>query len=253
MLAGSGIAQAHHRQVPRVLGKPITIVDGVHQLRVRGARVTVLTVGGETLLVDAGLPRSLSAIAGGLQALGLSVDRVRRVVLTHAHPDHSGGLAELIAGREVAVAAHPLDAEVIAGESPAPSPLQSALLAAMARRFITKLMGDPVPVGERIEDGDILPFPTEARVVHLPGHTPGSIGLHLPEKRTIIVGDALQYKLGWRLYPPAPGVTQRPGEAMRSLEKLLDLDFDTICFSHFPPMRNDPRKALEQLLHRHAA
>ena len=27
---------------------------------------------------------------------------------------------------------------------------------------------------------------------------------------------------------------------MRSVEKLLGLDFDTICFSHFPPMRSDP-------------
>ena len=87
-------------------------------------------------------------------------------------------------------------------------------------------------------------------MVHLPGHTPGSIGLYLPEKRVVIVGDALQYKLGRKLYPPASGVTQCPEEALRSLEKLLDLDFDIICFSHFPPMRNEPRKALEALLKR---
>ena len=86
------------------------------------------------------------------------------------------------------------------------------------------------------------------RVVHLPGHTEGSIALHLPYKGTIIVGDALQYKFARRLGPPAPGVTQRPEQAMRSVEKLLDMDFDTICFSHFPSMRNEPREALRRLI-----
>ncbi len=119
--------------------------------------------------------------------------------------------------------------------------------------MLTRLMGGPVPVDAQLEDGGTIPFGTEVRVVHLPGHTPGSIALHLPERRVIIIGDSLQYKLGWRLSPPAPGVTQRPREAMQSLEKLLDLDFDTICFSHFPLMRNEPHKALRALLQRYAA
>ena len=118
--------------------------------------------------------------------------------------------------------------------------------------MLARLVGKPVPVDDRLEDGDILPFGTEVRAVHLPGHTPGSIALHLPEKRAIIVGDALQYKLAWRLSPPAVGVTQHPVEAMRSLEKLLDLDFDTICFSHFPPMRKEPHRALRGLVQRYA-
>ena len=90
-------------------------------------------------------------------------------------------------------------------------------------------------------------------MAHLPGHTEGSIALYLPYKGTIIVGDALQYKFARRLTPPAPGVTQRPKEAMRSVEKLLGLDFDIICFSHFPPMRKEPREALRRLIQQHAA
>ena len=55
-----------------------------------------------------------------------------------------------------------------------------------------------------------MPFPARVQIVHLPGHTPGSIGLFLPEKGIVVVGDALQHKFGLRLYPPAPGVTQCP-------------------------------------------
>ena len=232
---------------------PVPINDGVFQIRAIGARVTVLVEDGDALLVDAGFRGSLGMIVRGLEALGISADQVRRVVVTHAHPDHSGGLGELVAGREIAVAVHRLEAHIIEGAVSTPSPLQNALLATAARPMLTRLMGGPVPVDDQLEDGDTIPFGTEVRVVHLPGHTPGSIALHLPERRVIIIGDSLQYKLGWRLSPPAPGVTQRPREAMQSLEKLLDLDFDTICFSHFPPMRNEPHKALRALLQRYAA
>ena len=132
----------------------------------------------------------------------------------------------------------------------APSPLRWKVVGPVSWSVLNKLMGRPVHVDHRVEDGETLPFHSPVQVVHLPGHTPGSIGLYLPEKRAVVVGDALQYKLGRKLYPPAPGVTQCPDEALRSLEKLLHLDFDIICFSHFPPMRNEPRKALEALLKR---
>ena len=232
---------------------PVPINDGAFQIRAIGARVTVLVEDGDVLLVDAGFRGSSGRIVRGLDAFGISTDQVRRVVVTHAHPDHSGGLGELVAGRGIAVAVHRLEADIIEGTAPTRSPLQSALLATAAQPMLTRLMGNPVPVDDHLEDGDTIPFGTEVRVVHLPGHTPGSIALHLPERRVIIIGDSLQYKLGWRLSPPAPGVTQRPREAMQSLEKLLDLDFDTICFSHFPPMRDEPHKALRALLQRHAA
>ena len=232
-----------------MLVKPIKVTDGVYQMRAIGARVTVLADGGDLILVDAGLRGSSRGILRGLRHLGWSGKQLGRVLVTHAHPDHSGGLAELVATTDAAVAAHGLEADIIEG-APAPNPLRWKLVASMSRGFLSRLMGSPARVDNRVEDGELLPFSTEVRVVHLPGHTPGSIGLHLPEKRLVIVGDALQYKFGRRLYPPAPGVTQQPGVALQSLEKLLDLDFDTICFSHFPPMRNEPRKALRELLKR---
>ena len=236
-----------------MFGKGIPVTDGVFQIRAIGVRVTVLVEGGEVLLVDAGSRGSSGAITRGLEASGLSLDQVGRVVVTHAHPDHAGGLGELVAERGIAVAVHRLEADIIAGSAPSPGPLQDGPLATLANPVLTRLMGPPVPVDDRLEDGDTLPFGTEVRVVHLPGHTPGSIALHLPEKRVIITGDALQYKFARRLSPPAPGVTQQPKEAMRSLEKLLDLDFGIICFSHFPPMRDDPKGAIRSLLQRHPA
>lgn len=236
-----------------IFGKPIQATDGVFQFRALGARVTVLVEEGRAILVDTGLQGSLIPITGGLKDLGLSLDDIDTVVITHAHPDHCGGLAEVLAGRKIAVAAHRLDADIISGTKTPPNPLQNEMLARMAEPVLPKLMGRFVPVDLPLEDGDIIPFGTEVRVVHLPGHTVGSIALHLPAKRVIIVGDALQYKFSRKLTPPSHRVTQDSEEALRSLEKLLDLDFDVICFSHFPPMRKNPRAALQKMIVEHTA
>ena len=236
-----------------IFGKPIQVTDRVFQFRVVGARITVLIEDGRALLVDTGLQGSLLPITGGLKDLGLTLDHIDTVVITHAHPDHCGGLGELVEGTEIKVAAHRLDADIISGTVTPPNPLRNELLAKMAEPVLPKLMGDPVPVDLPLEDGDIIPFGAEVRVVHLPGHTAGSIALYLPTKRVIIVGDALQYRFSLKLSPPAEGVTQHPDEALRSLEKLLDLDFDIICFSHFPPMRKNPRVALRKMIEEYAA
>ena len=223
-----------------IFGKPIQVTDGVHQFRALGARITVLIEDGRVILVDTGLQGSLIPITGGFKDLGLTLDQLDTVVITHSHPDHCGGLAEVVAGRNITVAAHREDAEVISGLKPAPNPLQNEFFARMAEPVLPKLMGSQVPVDLLLEDGDSIPFGAEVRVVHLPGHTAGSIALHLPAKRVIIIGDALQYKFSRKLTPPSHRVTQDPEEALRSLEKLLDLDFDIICFSHFRPCARTP-------------
>ena len=236
-----------------IFGKPIQATSGVFQFRALGARVTVLVQDGRAILVDAGLQGSLTPITGGLKDLGLSLDQIDTVVITHAHPDHCGGLGEVVAGRSIAVAAHRLDADIISGMKTPPNPLQNEFFAKMAEPVLPKLMGSLVPVDLPLEDGDLIPFGTEVRIVHLPGHTAGSIALHLPSKRVIIVGDALQYKFSRKLSPPSHRVTQNSEEALRSLEKLLDLDFDVICFSHFPPMRKNARAALQKMIEEHTA
>ena len=238
-----------------MFNKPVAIADGVFQFRAVGARVTVLTEPGDAILIDAGFPGSSRAINRGLSECGLSLDRISRVVITHAHPDHSGGLAELAAAAaaDFSIAVHHSEADIIEGITPAPNPLRLPFLASVAQPALDRLTGNPVPVDLRLYDGDLIPFPTELRVVHLPGHTPGSIALYMPQKGIVIVGDALQYKFGWRLYPPAPGVTHSPEQAMRSLEKLLELDFHTICFSHFPPLQKDARDSLRRLIERYSS
>jgi glyoxylase-like metal-dependent hydrolase (beta-lactamase superfamily II) len=234
------------------LGNPIEIVPGVHQIRAIGARVTVLSDGDNAVLVDAGSRGSRGPISSGLDALGIALERVGLVVLTHYHPDHSGGLSRLVLATPAKVATHRLEAGIVSGEEPPPSPYRSGLIATLTRPVIGPLYGAPVDVDYTLEDGDRLPFDLEVRVVHTPGHTSGSICLYVPSKKLVIVGDALQYRRR-RLGPPASSVTQDIDQAMESLKKLLPLDIETICFSHFPPLRLDAQASLRRLVEKQTA
>ena len=233
------------------LGAPIHIADGVYQVRTIGARVTVVTAGEQAAMVDAGARGSLGAIAGGLSALGWSLERVALIAVTHYHPDHGGGLARLAQATSAKVAVHRNEAEIVSGRKATPSPFRNGFVSGVTRPFVARLYGGPVGVDCQLEDGDRLPFAEEMRVIHTPGHTPGSICLYLPSKKVLIVGDALQHRFR-RLQPPAEQVTQNSELAMESLEKLVSLDFDTLCFGHFPPLRRDARDALRRLVERNS-
>ena len=227
-------------------------MDGVHQVRAIGARVTVLHNGDEVVLVDTGSRGSTGPITSGLEALGISPDRIGLIVLTHYHPDHSGGLAKMVAATSASVAAHRLEAPILEGKETAPDPYRNGVIATLTRPVIERLYDSPVEVDHRLEDGDRLPGGQRIIVVHTPGHTAGSICLYLPSKRLVIVGDALQYRLR-RLRPPASSVTQDGPQALESLKKLLPLDIETICFSHFPPLREDALGSLQRLVEREGA
>ncbi len=230
------------------LGNPIQVAEGVFQIRAIGARVTALVAGRDTLLVDAGMRGSSGLIVDGLDAIGSSLSSVRSLVVTHHHPDHASGVTELVAGHRIAVMAHPLDAAILAGRYAQPEAGHRPLAARVAAPVLYRVNGGPIHVDVELEHGDWAPFALPVQAIHLPGHTAGNLALYVPDRRLVIVGDSLQNRLGRRLSPPAAMVTEDPEQAIASLEKLLALDFDAICFSHFPPMRSGGKAALRAML-----
>ena len=229
------------------LVSPLEVVPGVYQLRAIGAKVTALFSDQGVVIVDAGGRGSLRLIAAGLRALDSSLDQVRLIALTHYHPDHAGDLGNLVEATSAKVAVHHQEAGILNGEDRAPSPFHNSILARATQPFLPLLYGRPVQVDYSLNDGDTLPLADDIQLVHTPGHTPGSMCLYVASKRLLIVGDALEYR-SQKLGPPAKSVTQDPMQARESLKRLLALDFDIICFSHFPPLRRDARDTLRRLV-----
>ncbi len=132
----------------------------------------------EGLLIDPG------AEAGHILDWIAGVE-VRKILLTHAHRDHVGALAEVRAALGAPAGLHPDD-----------EPL--------AAKY-------PVTADFTIRDGDVVRLGAhEIRVVHAPGHTPGSICLRFDSRA--IVGDVV--------FPGGPGHTNSPEELNQSLASL---------------------------------
>jgi glyoxylase-like metal-dependent hydrolase (beta-lactamase superfamily II) len=215
------------------------VAQDVHAVRLIGSNA-FLILGDELMLIDAGHRGSSVMLRRQLGALGHNISEIRRIVCTHGHPDHIGGVEEIARASGAQVLMHPADMErlrirfrdVITGR-PAPG----AIIA-----YLTQAPADVTAA----QEGDELPVLGGLRVLHTPGHTPGSICLYSPSRRLLIVGDLLQRMRG-QVTLPNYFFTDDMGLARRSIARLADLDVETILFSHYPPVRQGGRDALRAL------
>lgn len=175
-------------------------------------------------LVDAGFPGQLEELRRAFSRLGLSLARVRRILVTHQDLDHTGSLAEVVRESGAEVWAHPEDAPYISGALPRLKSDPSRhhhLLASVSeeqREQVRRLLSPPPPVAVNryLQDGELLPLHGGIRVLHTPGHTPGHVSLVLVAHGLLLAGDALQVRDG-QLVGPSPQHTLDMPQALASL------------------------------------
>ena len=222
----------------------VEVLSRVYQLPVGGSSVFLL-VEDQVTIIDAGWRRSGPSVLESLERLGQSPENVSHIVLTHYHPDHLGGVAHLKKNSPARVAAHQAEVPFVQGEKPLPNPFRNALVAFLMTPLLATSRPRPVSVDLPLKDGDFLSGLDGVQVIHSPGHTPGSISLHFPERGLLIVGDALEHRRG-KLGLPSSHFTEDMAQAKKSIRRLAQLDFDVLCFSHFPPLRAGAAQAVRR-------
>jgi len=206
----------------------VKLAPSLHRLGSSLVNSYLVEDGGLVTIIDAGLPGYWRDLPVELAAMGRSLDDVRAIVLTHGDTDHIGFAERLRRERGIKVFVHELDADRARGKVTKPmtgwgpvklGPLLG-FLAYSGRRGGLRV--PPLSEVSTFVAGVTLDVPGAPRVIHIPGHTPGSVALHVPTLDAIFLGDAfttrsvLTGEAGPRLAP----FTLERDEALASLAKL---------------------------------
>lgn len=221
---------------------PETVAPGVYRLDVialpNAISVFLLEEDQEWTLVDAGVNGSSGRIREGLSELGGRPEELRRIYITHHHPDHIGGLsgvrewapqAELVASEREAL--------IISGRLTPEEPSGTIV------RLLAKWLPKPpvVPVDTVAREGEKF---AGFRVIATPGHSLGHTSLLSERHGVLLTGDAFgrlpsKVRVGVRKFLCAD-----PARAKRSAEKLLTEEFSTLVFSHGKTVSEDAHRIL---------
>ena len=183
-------------QMRSTTDEPTRVAPGLAYLRDRIVNVAFIgsTDGREDqwVLVDTGLPGSVSRIVHAAELLYGPGATPAAIVLTHGHFDHVGSVRELVRRWRVPVYAHELELPYLTGRSSYPPPdpaVGGGAMATMSRFYPRK----PINLGESVmalpADGTI-PGIGEWRWIHTPGHAPGHVSLFRDYDRALVAGDA---------------------------------------------------------------
>ncbi len=219
-------------------------------------------------ILDAGLNRP--EIYAGWQAafagLGIAPAAIRRIIITHMHPDHIGLAGRLQQETGAAVFLSPGEWE-IAQATWAPNPQREAIVAAYLRR-----VGAPPEVGAIVEEQEqklrarTQPLPVDVQmlrpgdnitlagrrceILHAPGHAEAQIIFYAPADRLLLCGDHVLQRITpnigyWPSSQPDP-----LGRYLASLRSLLALDVALALPGHHGAI-TDWRGRLHELLAHH--
>ncbi len=196
-------------------------------------------------LIDAGLPPAPQKIARQLAVHGYQITDVKRILITHAHADHVGGLPELRRMSGARVFASALEMPMVEGrEMPVYPPRASIPLSARwMARDAELLPGAPVDV--RLDDGDTIPDVLGGlQALLTPGHTPGHLVFWHPQRRLLFCGDVVLNLWGRQL--PFAAFTPDMAANIASVQRIAALEPDVICFGHGNPLVKNAAASLRR-------
>jgi glyoxylase-like metal-dependent hydrolase (beta-lactamase superfamily II) len=202
-----------------------------------------------TVIVDSGLPETPARLLVPFVQT-VAAPREITLILTHPDSDHVGGTAGFSAAcPKLEVAAHEADRALlgsaqrtIQGRYQAFAASDGIVFTDAARARATARLGGPFTVSRWLT-GDVELFlgGVACRLVHLPGHSAGHMGVWLPESRTLIGGDAVMGRGipkcdGELLYGPQ---FLDPGTYLATIDRIESLAPELLLLAHEQPLSGE--------------
>ena len=192
----------------------------------------LVTDGSKAILVDTASKQNLDQVTAECDKYEMKL-----IVLTHVHFDHAENAAELSRRYGIPVAVHRKDEELFESfdkQPLKPSGLVGCVVLGLSLKVLKNTRVERPEHLIYVRDGDDLgSYGIDAKVIELPGHTLGSIGVDV-ERKHLIVGDALD---NW--IRPGIGHLYYDRDAVRkSAEKIRAMGDRSIYYGHGKPTGN---------------
>jgi glyoxylase-like metal-dependent hydrolase (beta-lactamase superfamily II) len=200
----------------------------------------LLDNGTDLTLIDTLFDTDARQVLERIGSIGRSIQDLKRILLTHGHRSHLGGLATLKRLSGATVYSHEWEADIIAGERTA-QPVTIIPMRPLGTYWrvyylqfgaaLGRGKHPPCTVDSTLNDGDTV---GPVRVLHTPGHTPGHLAFWWPEHRVLFAGDAIVtypvFEAGW------PAFNLNPTQQRNSLRRMADLGAEVLAVGHGEPI-----------------
>jgi hydroxyacylglutathione hydrolase len=168
--------------------------------------------GEKKILVDPGHYHLFDHVQDELSRLSLSPGDMDVVIITHGHPDHMEGV-RIFQKTDAVVAVSSAEMEFIKTVAP---------------HYGEALGISDFEPGILLQEGDLKVGDINFEVIHAPGHSPGSICLYWPDKKTLFTGDVV--------FSQGIGRTDLPGGSgaalKESIRRISRLDAEYLLTGH---------------------
>nr|ABD75791.1 hypothetical protein [uncultured bacterium] len=220
------------------------ITSDVYMLEHIGPAPAFLLVSNGLTLIDTGVPKKTSTLIAEIEATNHALSDLNQIVLTHCHADHTGSVTELVKRTNAQVIAHQNEVPYLLQQQPLPA---SSTFQKVLRAVADKIFSAHIDrVDTTVVDGDTIDALGGLQVIHVPGHTPGSMALYQPERRIMFFGDIIFNERGLKVAPNIFNVdTAKVTEAAR---KLAAYDIDVACFGHGEPFTENAGEKIRKFL-----
>lgn len=179
-------------------------------------------------VIDTGLAGSTQSLVRALADAGVAEREVARILVTHAHADHAGGVAELARRSGAEVHGSAATAALVSEGRQQAKPRAATPLGRLMVPYVSVALPWQVAQTEvqpsLVAGAQIGPF----TVIDTPGHQLGHVSLLWKERGILFTADAAAHLTRVGPHPAA----QDPGLARQSYERLRGESFDTACFGH---------------------
>lgn len=212
------------------------ILPGIHHVPAADGTFVYLLKdkGASYTLIDTGLPGSEKPVLAYLAKAKIEPTAVRRILLTHLHRDHTGGLRHLATATHARTFAHWVEAAYIAQKPAYDGPGMPP--------------NDAVTVDETLKDGDPVDSGGGLIAYHTPGHTPGHLVYYQPERKVLFCGD-LFFGHEDGLILTVPEYSHHVPTAQISARRVGQLAVESVLPFHGGPFPQGGGARLRQLLH----